>query len=74
MLNKYLESIESMEQVGTGLYEQSTPDSTAVLEVSSDTPSMTYAESPAYYEEIIQDSVSYSAPQKVIVRRYRLRK
>lgn len=72
-MNKYLESIESMEQVGTGLYEQSTPDSTAVLEVSSNTPSMTCAESPSY-EEIIQDSVSYSAPQKVIIRRYRLRK
>lgn len=73
MLNKYLESIESIEQVGTGLYEQSTPDSTAVLQMNSDTPSMTYAESSTY-EEIIQDSVSYSAPQKVIVRKYRLRK
>lgn len=73
MPNKYLESIESMEQLGTGLYEQSTPNSTAVLEVNSDTPSMTYAESPAY-EEMIQDSVSYLAPQKIIVRRYTLRK
>lgn len=72
-MNKYLESIESMEQVGTSLYKQSTPDSTAVLEVSSNTPSMTYAESPAY-EEIVQDSVFYSAPQKVIIRRYKLRK
>lgn len=62
-----------MEQLGTGLYEQSTPNSTAVLEVNSDTPSMTYAESPAY-EEMIQDSVSYLAPQKIIVRRYTLRK
>ena len=72
-MNKYLESIESMEQVGTAPYKQSAPDSAVVLEVSSDTTSMTYAEPPAY-EEIIQDSVSYTAPQKVIIRRYRLRK
>ena len=72
-MNKYLESIESMEQVGTAPYKQSAPDSAVVLEVSSDTQSMTYAEPPAY-EEIIQDSVSYTAPQKVIIRRYRLRK
>lgn len=72
-MNKYLESIESMEQVGTAPYKQSPPDGAVVLEVSSDTPSMTYAEPPAY-EEIIQDSVSYTAPQKVIIRRYRLRK
>ena len=72
-MNKYLESIESMEQVGTAPYKQSAPDSAVVLEESSDTPSMTYAEPPAY-EEIIQDSVSYTAPQKVIIRRYRLRK
>ena len=72
-MNKYLESIESMEQVGTAHYKQSPPDSAVVLEMSSDTPSMTYAEPPAY-EEIIQDSVSYTAPQKVIIRRYRLRK
>ena len=43
-----------MEQVGTAPYKQSAPDSAVVLEVSSDTPSMTYAEPPAY-EEIIQD-------------------
>lgn len=42
-MNKYLESIESMEQVGTAPYKQSAPDSAVVLEVSSDTPSMTYA-------------------------------
>lgn len=72
-MNKYLESIESMEQVGTAPYKQSPPDSAVVLEMSSDAPSMTYAEPPAY-EEIIQDSVSYTAPQKVIIRRYRLRK
>lgn len=72
-MNKYLESIESMEQVGTAPYKQSPPDSAVVLEMSSDTPSMTYAEPPSY-EEIIQDSVSYTAPQKVIIRRYRLRK
>ena len=72
-MNKCLESIESMEQVGTAPYKQSPPDSAVVLEMSSDTPSMTYAEPPAY-EEIIQDSVSYTAPQKVIIRRYRLRK
>ena len=72
-MRKYLESIESMEQVGTAPYKQSPPDSAVVLEMSSDTPSMTYAEPPAY-EEIIQDSVSYTAPQKVIIRRYRLRK
>ena len=72
-MNKYLESIESMEQVGTAPYKQSPPDSAVVLEMSSDTPSMTYAEPPAY-EEIIQDSVSYTAPQKLIIRRYRLRK
>lgn len=52
-MNKYLESIESMEQVGTAPYKQSPPDSAVVLEMSSDTPSMTYAEPPAY-EEIIQ--------------------
>lgn len=36
-MNKYLESIESMEQVGTAPYKQSAPDSAVVLEVSSDT-------------------------------------
>lgn len=62
-----------MEQTGTGLYKQSTPNSTVILEAGSNAPSVTYAESPEY-EEIVQGSISYSAPQKVIVRRYRLRK
>lgn len=72
-MNKYFNNTDPIGQIETDLYKQSTPYSTTVLEVSSDLPSMTYAEPPAY-ECIIQDSVSYSAPQKVIIRRYKLRK
>ena len=73
-MNKYLEGIQSLDSVGTGVQEQSLPDSTLVLEMSGEAPSLTYIESPVFKEKISQDSVSYSAPQKVIVRKYRLRK
>lgn len=73
-MSKYLESMESMEDAETGLYKQKVPESTVVLDMSTDTLSMTYAEQPAYVGEISQDIVSYTAPKKVIVRTYRLRK
>lgn len=73
-MNKYLESIKSMEAVGTGMQMQPVPDSEVVLQVSSEPPATTYVEAPAFSEEITQEFVSYSAPQKVIVRTYRLRK
>lgn len=72
-MSKYLESIESEEAV-TGLYNQKVPESAVVLDVSADIPLMTYVEQPTYDKPIGQDTVSYSAPQKVIVRTYRLRK
>ena len=72
-MSKYLESIESEEAV-TGFYNQKVPESTVVLDVSADIPLMTYVEQPTYDQPIGQDTVSYSAPQKVIVRTYRLRK
>ena len=73
-MNKYLENIQAMENVGIGAQEQAEPDSEVVLQVSSEPPSTTYVEPPALDENITQESVSYSAPQKVIVRTYRLRK
>lgn len=73
-MNKYLESIQSLEDIGTSVYGQAPPNSTPVLEVSGETPTTTYVEPPSFTEEINQDSVSYSAPQKVIVRTFRLRK
>jgi len=73
-MGKYLESIQSMDSVGTGFYEPLTPDSTIIIEVSGEAPFTTAVEPPTYAESISQDSVSYSAPQKVIVRTYRLRK
>lgn len=73
-MSKYLESMESMEDAETGLYKQKVPESTVILNVSTDIPSMTYAEQPGDGDEINQDTVSYTAPKKVIVRTYRLRK
>lgn len=73
-MNKYLESIQSLDSAGTSVQGQALPDSTPVLEMSGEAPSLTYIEPPAFTEEISQDTVSYSAPQKVIVRKYRLRK
>ena len=73
-MNKYLESIQSMDAVGTGIQGQIAPDSTVVLEVSSEPPATTYVKPTDFDENITQEFVSYSAPQKVIVRTYRLRK
>ena len=73
-MNEYLQSIKSMDEATTDLYNQIAPESAVVLDVSQDTPMITYAERPTYGEEISQDTVSYTAPQKVIVRTYRLRK
>ena len=71
-MSKYLESIQSMDTVGTSFYEPVTPDSTIIIEASGEAPLTTAIEPPTYAEAI--NSVSYSAPQKVIVRTYRLRK
>lgn len=73
-MNKYMESIQSLDSAGTSVQGQALPDSTPVLEMSGEAPSLTYIESPVYTEEISQDTVLYSAPQEVIVRKYRLRK
>lgn len=73
-MNKYLENIQSMDAVGTGIQKQASPNSTVVLQISSEPPTTTYVEPPAFGEDIAQESISYSAPQKVIVRTYRLRK
>ena len=74
-MNKYLENIKSMESAGTSVqYGQNQPESTPVLEMSGQAPTTTYAEKPRFAEEISQEFVSYSAPQKVRVRTYRLRK
>lgn len=72
-MNKYLESIQSLNSAGTSVQGQALLDSTPVLEMSGEAPSQTYIEPPVF-EEISEDSVSYVAPQKVIVRKYRLRK
>ena len=73
-MNKYLESIKSMDYAGTGVQEQIIPESTPILEMSGDAPATTSVEPPTSGEEISQDFISYSAPQKVVVRKYRLRK
>lgn len=73
-MNKYMESIQSLDSAGTSVQGQALPDSTPVLEMSGEAPYLTYIESPVYTEEISQDTVLYSAPQEVIVRKYRLRK
>ena len=73
-MDEYLESIKSMDLFGTGMQEQEIPKSTTILEMSGAAPTATYVEPPAFGEEISQDDISYSAPQKVIVRKYRLRK
>lgn len=54
-MNKYLEGIQSLDSVGTGVQEQSLPDSTLVLEMSGEAPSLTYIESPVFTEKISQD-------------------
>ena len=73
-MNKYVESIQSLDAVGTSVCEQVLPEKTPILEMSGDAPATTYLDSPPFIEEISQESVSYSAPQKVKVRTYRLRK
>lgn len=73
-MNKYLESIQSMDAVGTGIQVQEVPSSSVVLQVNSEPPTTTYVQPSALDENITQESISYSAPQKVTVRTYRLRK
>ena len=74
-MNKYLENIKSLESAGTSVqHGQNLPDSTTVIEMSGQAPTITNAGTPKFAEEISQEFVSYSAPQKVIVRTYRLRK
>ena len=73
-MNEYLKSIQSLDSAETSVQEPTLPKSTSILEMSGEAPSLTYIEPPVFTEEISQDSVSYSAPQKVIVRKYRLRK
>ena len=73
-MNKYLESIQSIDNIGTSLKEQAPPSNTVILEVSGDLPASTFADMPIYPAEIKQGEAPYSAPQKVIVRTYRLRK
>jgi hypothetical protein len=46
----------------------------ALLEMSGDAPKLTFADPSSVSEEISQDLIPYLAPQKVIVRRFRLRK
>ena len=73
-MNKYLESIKAMDSVRTGMQLQPMPDNAVVLQVNSEPRATAYAKAPGIGEDIIQEIVSYSAPQKVIVRTYRLRK
>jgi hypothetical protein len=73
-MDEYLESIQSMESAGTSVQEQDVPDSTPILEMSGDAPKLTFADPSSVSEEISQDLIPYLAPQKVIVRRFRLRK
>lgn len=73
-MNKYLEDLKSMEIVGTSYHKQEIPDITVIKEVSAEAPETTSVDQTIYTEEICQSSVPYSAPQKVIVRTYRLRK
>ena len=58
-MNKYLESIQSMDAVGTGIQGQIDPDSTVVLEVSSEPPATTYVKPTDFDENITQEFVSY---------------
>ena len=73
-MSNYLESIKSLDSVGTSIQEQAMPDSTPILEMSGETPTTTCIDIPTPIDAIGQDAISYSAPQKVIVRTYRLRK
>ena len=47
-MNKYLESIQSLDSAGTSVQGQALPDSTPVLEMSGEAPSLTYIEPPRY--------------------------
>lgn len=69
-MSDYLESIKTLDLVGTSVKTQGTP----VLEISGEVPAMTYVEPPTFPEKINEEAISYSAPSKVIVRTYRLRK
>lgn len=73
-MNNYLESIQSLDAIGTGMQVQNAPESAIVLQASNEPPATTYATPSVFDDSIAQESVSYSAPQKVIVRTYRLRK
>lgn len=69
-----IKSVESIEEAVAGLYNQKLPKSTVILDVETDIPSMTYVEKPTYGKSISQDTISYTATKKVIVRTYKLRK
>jgi len=69
-MNDYLENIKSIDISG----EQKQIDSINVLDVPNKIPNATCIDNVQYDSETNQEFMSYSAPQKVIVRIYRLRK
>jgi len=72
-MSNYLENIQSMESVGTSIQNDALPSSSIILETSGDAPTLTSVQ-PSVAEKIIPDTALYSAPKKVIIRTYRLRK
>lgn len=80
-MNKYRESIESIEKFGNslydqekfgaGFYEQSIPNDVAVLDAGADAPSTTSIES-FVHEDSTQSLSSYETTPKMIVKKYRL--
>lgn len=74
-MNKYLQSIESLESRGTSVQSGHVlPESMSILEIGEQAPITTCGEIQSPIEETSRENVSYVAPQKVIVRTYILRK
>ena len=69
-MNDYLNSIQSIEQVHTSIKEEINDE---VFPIDSDNTDITQVDNDSHVQIILEDA-PYLNPQKVIVRKYRLKK
>lgn len=73
-MTSYLESIKNIEAPGTGAQMDGFSDPLVVIDSSGEAPDVTSVDGEVPSIDFNKDLVSYSAPKKVSVRKYRLRK
>ena len=72
-MNDYLNSIQSIEQVYTSIKEEINDEVFPIKDVDSDNTDITQVDNDSHVQIILEDS-PYINPQKVRVRKYRLKK